>query len=104
MTNSSAAAITTVATSALTTTALATAAFAAATAVAAAANTATALASAATAVAAEALSCGRRRHTERQSHTVVGAYVVVNFVICEHKFFYVRNELLYHYKAQVEHA
>ena len=30
------------------------------------------------------LSCGRRRHTERQSHTVVGAYV--NFVICEHKF------------------
>ena len=34
------------------------------------------------------LSCGRRRHTERQSHTlgVVGAYVVVNFVICEHKF------------------
>jgi len=34
----------------------------------------------------QALSCGRRRHTERQSHTVVGAYVVVNFVICEHKF------------------
>ena len=34
------------------------------------------------------LSCGRRRHTERQSHTlgVVGAYVVINFVICEHKF------------------
>ena len=30
------------------------------------------------------LSCGCRRHTERQSHTVVGAYV--NFVICEHKF------------------
>ena len=52
----------------------------------------------------QALSRGRRRHTERQSHTVVGAYVVVNFVICEHKFFYVRNELLYHYKAQVEHA
>ena len=32
------------------------------------------------------LSCGRRRHTERLSHTVGGAYVVVNFVICEHKF------------------
>jgi len=34
------------------------------------------------------LRCGRRRHTERQTHTlgVVGAYVVVNFVICEHKF------------------
>ena len=30
------------------------------------------------------LSCGCRRHTERQSHTVVDAYV--NFVICEHKF------------------
>ena len=45
------------------------------------------------------LSCGRRRHTKRQSHKLVqytsrhiqsykvlGAYVVVNFVICEHKF------------------